>query len=67
MVHGPWTLEHGTQTLANRFGFRGKPPVVMVTTGKGTPALIDSRDLSAAELVARRRIVRPAGSLLTRG
>jgi len=53
----------GKQTLAQRFGLGKKPPVVMVTTGKGKPKLLVSSGLSAEEL-ARRALV--AASLVGR-
>merc|ERR1711939_587435 len=32
--------KRGPQTLAKRFGFRDKPPITMVSHGKGPPSLI---------------------------
>jgi len=49
----PVDFAAGKQTLAKRFGFRTKPPVVMVTTGHGQPILISATGLSAQALADR--------------
>ncbi|CAJ1437208.1 unnamed protein product [Effrenium voratum] len=51
-----WELletKKGPRTLAHRFGFRDKPPVVMATKGKGQPVLLAATGLQAEELAAK--------------
>jgi len=37
----PLPLQKGVQTLAQRFGLRDAPPVVLATTGRGKPRVLD--------------------------
>jgi len=37
----PLPLHKGVWALAQRFGFREKPPVLMATSGRGQPQLLD--------------------------
>lgn len=41
------------ETLASRYGFRSKPPVVMVSRGMGTPVLLASKGLTGDQLAAQ--------------
>lgn len=41
------------ETLASRYGFRSKPPVVMVSRGMGTPMLLASKGLTGDQLAAQ--------------
>mmetsp|Transcript_16175 Transcript_16175/g.30440 ORF Transcript_16175/g.30440 Transcript_16175/m.30440 type:complete len:181 (+) Transcript_16175:3-545(+) len=49
----PLETKKGRRTLAQRFGFRDKPPVVMATKGKGSPSLLVAKGLQAEELAAK--------------
>ena len=49
----PIETKKGLQTLAQRFGFREKPPVVMATRGKGQPSFLSATGLSAEALAAK--------------
>eukprot|EP00929_Paragymnodinium_shiwhaense_P084505 TRINITY_DN45185_c0_g1_i1.p1 TRINITY_DN45185_c0_g1~~TRINITY_DN45185_c0_g1_i1.p1 ORF type:complete len:425 (+),score=102.27 TRINITY_DN45185_c0_g1_i1:64-1338(+) len=46
----PMVIKDKKQTLAQRYGFRDKPPVVLVTAGKGKPAFIDAGRITASQL-----------------
>jgi hypothetical protein len=63
----PVETRHGPQTLASRFGFRNKPPVVMSTLGKGRPQFLVSsgvgpQQLASSALDAVTRAARPEWS-----
>lgn len=49
----PLDTKKGKRTLAERFGFRNKPPVVMATTGKGPPTFVAATGLPADALAAK--------------
>ena len=49
----PLDTKKGKRTLAQRFGFRAKPPVVMATTGKGSPTFLAATGLPAEALAAK--------------
>lgn len=49
----PIETKKGQRTLAQRFGFRDKPPVVMATKGKGQPSFLSATGLPAEALAAK--------------
>ena len=49
----PLETKKGLRSLAQRFGFRDKPPVVMATRGKGTPTLLAATGLQPEALAAK--------------
>lgn len=49
----PLPTKKGQRTLAQRFGFRKQPPVVMATMGSGKPMLLQSSGLSAEQLAKK--------------
>ena len=49
----PLETKKGLRSLAQRFGFREKPPVVMATRGKGSPTLLAATGLQAEALAAK--------------
>ncbi|CAE8610795.1 unnamed protein product, partial [Polarella glacialis] len=49
----PLPTQKGKRTLAKRFGFRDKPPVVMVSLGRGQPSFISASGLKAEALAAK--------------
>eukprot|EP00438_Fugacium_kawagutii_P022776 Skav228481 [mRNA] locus=scaffold1092:61890:85306:- [translate_table: standard] len=49
----PLETKKGKRTLAQRFGFRDKPPVVMATKGTGTPTFLAATGLPAEALAAK--------------
>ena len=49
----PLETKKGLRSLAQRFGFREKPPVVMATRGQGSPTLLAATGLRAEALAAK--------------
>mmetsp|Transcript_56958 Transcript_56958/g.133607 ORF Transcript_56958/g.133607 Transcript_56958/m.133607 type:complete len:360 (-) Transcript_56958:25-1104(-) len=49
----PLETKKGLRSLAQRFGFRDKPPVVMATRGQGSPTLLAATGLRAEALAAK--------------
>lgn len=49
----PIETKKGKRTLAQRFGFREKPPVVMATNGKAPPTFLAATGLNAEALAAK--------------
>ncbi|CAK9091420.1 unnamed protein product [Durusdinium trenchii] len=49
----PLETKKGRQTLAQRFGFRSSPPVVMASSGGGKPSFLAATGLSAEALAAK--------------
>eukprot|EP00435_Cladocopium_sp_Y103_P047040 s1076_g13.t1 len=49
----PIETKKGKRTLAQRFGFREKPPVVMATNGKAPPTFVAATGLNAEALAAK--------------
>lgn len=49
----PVETKKGKRTLAQRFGFREKPPVVMATKGTGSPTFLAATGLPAEALAAK--------------
>mmetsp|Transcript_14073 Transcript_14073/g.38492 ORF Transcript_14073/g.38492 Transcript_14073/m.38492 type:complete len:364 (+) Transcript_14073:30-1121(+) len=49
----PLESTHGGESLARRFGFRDRPPVVMASRGTGAPQMLSATGLSAKELARK--------------